>query len=113
MPGERQGHGASAPVVAAAAPFFGAGALALRSHRIVEIKARVAFERAELGVVGEDERGADEGAGPVAAAFGAAGVEEKEVLAGLRVGAVIGVGSVEVADVICGVGEGDGFYRPI
>src|SRR5258706_12957966 len=100
MPGERQGHGASAPVVAAAAPFFGAGALALRSHRIVEIKARVAFERAELGVVGEDERGADEGAGPVAAAFGAAGGEGEEGLAGPRVGGGPGGGGVGAGRVI-------------
>src|SRR5687768_1815272 len=63
--GEWEGHVSAAPVVAAASPFFGSRSVALRGVGVVEEEARVAFECGEDGVVGEDEGGADERAGPV------------------------------------------------
>src|ERR1700730_213366 len=50
VPGEREGHVEAAPVVSAAAPFFGAGALGLGGQGVVEVEARVAFKSAEIGV---------------------------------------------------------------
>ena len=51
MAGEGQRHVEAAPIVSAAAPFFGAGALGLRRPAVVEEEARIAFERVEHGVV--------------------------------------------------------------
>jgi hypothetical protein len=94
--GEGERHVSPAPVVTAAAPFLGAGAVGLGGHGVVEVEAGVAFEGGEGVGLGEDEGGADEGAGPVAAAFGLAGVEEDEVAASGRIGGVVFVGGVEV-----------------
>ena len=97
MAGEREGHVPPAPVVAAAAPFLGAGALGLRRVAVVEVEARVALQRVQHRAVGEDERRADEVPAPVAAALDLGGVEEHQVMAGLGL-AVVDVGRVEVAD---------------
>ena len=98
MAGEGQGHVLAAPIIAAAAPFLGAGAVGLRRLAVVEEEPRVAFQRVEHGPVGEDPRGADEMSGPIAAALGVARVEEDQVFAGLGI-RVIAIGRVEVADV--------------
>src|SRR5437867_703401 len=52
MTREGQGHVSSSPVIAAAAPFFGAGALGLGRLAVVEEETRIAFEGVEDGVMG-------------------------------------------------------------
>src|SRR2546429_8565738 len=42
--GERERHVLAAPIIAAAAPFFGAGALGLRALAVIKEKSRVAFQ---------------------------------------------------------------------
>ena len=82
MSGEGQRHVESAPIIAAAAPFFRSGALSLRRLAVVEEKARITFQRAEIGAIGKDPRRSDKIARPIAAAFGLARVEQDEILAG-------------------------------
>ena len=80
MSGQRQRRDLSpVPVVASGAPLLRAGSLTLRRLAVVEEEARIALEGAEVGLVGEDERRADEGPAPVAAALGPCGVEKDEV----------------------------------
>src|SRR5689334_15307838 len=59
-------HHASTPIVATAAPFLAAGALALWRETVVEIEARIAFQRAELAIGGKLIGRADEMTAPVA-----------------------------------------------
>src|SRR6266540_4827036 len=98
MTGKGQRHVQSAPIIPAATPLFGARAVSLRRLAVVEIEARVAFERAEVVLVGEDEGRADKTARPVPAAFGLARIEQDKVPAQLRF-RVIAIGRVKVTDV--------------
>ena len=106
MAREGKRHILAAPVVTATAPLLRAGPLGLGRLAVVEKEAGIAFERAEVGLVREDERGADEGAGPVGAALRLAGVEQDEVMAWLG-RAVIPVGGVEITDLIWRAGVGN------
>src|SRR5271154_4774381 len=102
MSAQGQRGGVAAKIVAAAGPLLGAGALRLRRAAVVEEKARVAFQRPEVGLIGKDERGANEVAAPIAAALVDGGVEEGEIDAG-RGRAVIAIGGVKVADPILAI----------
>src|SRR5436190_6879930 len=96
MANERKRHVLAAPIVAAAAPFFGASALGLRGLAVVEEKSRVTFESVENRAVGENPGRAHELTGPIATAFGFARVEQDEILARFRVW-MIAISSVEIA----------------
>src|SRR5437762_2793038 len=75
-----KGHVASAPVIAAAAPFFSASSVSLRGLAVIEKESGIAFERVEICAVGENKRCADEIARPVAATFGASRVEKHQIV---------------------------------
>src|SRR5207253_2881914 len=55
MPDERERHVQPAPIVAAPAPLLCARTLYLGGLAVVEEEARIAFERAKVRVVREDE----------------------------------------------------------
>ena len=111
MTGEGQGHVAPAPIVAAAAPFLSAGALRLRGEAVVKIEAWVALQRTQNRAVRKNNRGSHQVPRPVRAAFDPAGVEEHQVPSQFRPG-VIGVGGVEIADVIGRVPVGHIAHAP-
>src|SRR5437868_532242 len=52
---ERQSHVASAPIVAATAPFLGARAVGLRCLAVIKEEPGVAFQRVQDRSVGEDK----------------------------------------------------------
>ena len=54
MAGERQRHVQSTPVIPSSAPFLGAGAISLRRLAVIEEKARVTFQRVEIGAIGKN-----------------------------------------------------------
>ena len=54
MAGERQRHVTSTPVIPAATPFLGAGAISLRRLAVIEEKTRVTFQRVEVGAIGKN-----------------------------------------------------------
>src|SRR4051812_36452101 len=97
MADEGERHTLAAPIIAAAAPFLAAGALSLRRETVVEEETGIAFERGEISVPRECVRGAHDVAGPVAAAFDVAGIEQFQVFAELRKRKVA-VGCVEEAN---------------
>src|SRR5438876_4913605 len=99
MTREGQAHISTSPVITSTSPFLRPSSLRLGRFAVVEDEARVAFQRVEHGVVGEDEGRADEGAGPVVRALEAARVEEDQVLAGLR-RKMIAIGCMEIADMV-------------
>ena len=85
MSRQRQRGIDAAPIVAAAAPLLGAGALRLRRLAVVEEEARVTLQRAQHRRVRKHDRGAHQLPRPVAAAFDGARIEQHQVLACLRV----------------------------
>src|SRR2546421_11434143 len=95
MPDERQRHVTSAPIVTAAVPLFGTGAVALGREAVVEEEPRVALQRAESRAMREDDRRADEMARPFLAVFLLTRIEQHEVSADFRL-RVVAVGRVEV-----------------
>jgi hypothetical protein len=98
MPDKRKRHVLPAPVVPAAAPFLGAGALRLRREAVIEIESRIAFQRVQVRAMREDPRGAHQMAGPIGASFGLARVQQEQVLARFR-RRVIAIRGMEVPDV--------------
>src|SRR4051794_8800710 len=99
MADEGERHTLAAPIVAAAAPFFAAGALPLRRETVVEEETGIAFERCEISVARERVRRPNDVTGPVAAAFDLSGIEQLQVFAELRMRKVA-VGCVEVANAV-------------
>src|SRR6266852_8032024 len=69
MARKRQRHVLSPPIVAAAAPFLGAGAVSLRRETVVEEESRITLERVQRGAIRKSPGSAHEMTGPIAAAF--------------------------------------------
>src|SRR5688572_9829771 len=112
MAGEGERHGPAAPIVATAAPFYGAGAVGLRRVAVVEKESRVPFQSKMICLMREDERRADELAAPVAAPFGLRRIEQNDVLAVGRFGMVLECG-VKITDVIGWIIEGGPADTPL
>src|SRR5438128_7797135 len=81
MADEWQRHSLAAPVVAAAAPLFAAGALPLRREAVIKIEPRIALQRRQVALFRKCVRGTDDVAAPVAAAFGFARIEQFQIAA--------------------------------
>src|SRR5688500_17139270 len=105
MAGQRSGHVAAAPIIAAAAPLLGAGAPGLRRAAAVEEEPRAALEGAQVAAPREAPAHTYEVAAPRAAAFRVGRIEKQHVFARRQLW-VVAVGRVEVAHMIGRIVEG-------
>src|SRR5207248_2803823 len=105
MAGQGQAHVASAPVISAATPFLGPGAISLGSLAIVEEEPRIAFEGIEHAAVRKNPRVSNKIARPVPTPFSLARVQQHQILAWNRIG-MVAVGRVKIADLIRASFEG-------
>src|SRR6185312_3632495 len=79
MAHERQCHIEPAPIIAAAAPLFGPGALRLRRQAVIKKEPRIALQSSQISGVRKDERCAGKMSGPISASFRLACIEQQQI----------------------------------